>query len=336
MKKSILSKVMQLYVIVFLFTGCGPANKVEFIEGDNQIDIMVDDRAIGTYKYDPDLSKPFIYPVYSPSGEVVTRWAPFRQVEGESNDHLHHTGIFFTYGNGEVNGNTFWGNRDVPPRTGDSKYPQIRQVELKEMKGGRGHGHIKALYHWVDSANIPLLEEDRLMEFHASENHYTIDFTMHLSALDRTVTFEDTKEGMFAIRVADWLGEGNPRSDIEGTGEYLNAEGDKTEKGVWGKRSSWVRLEGEKDGKTIGIAIFHHPQSVNYPTYWHARGYGCFAVNPLGQYDFQRGRKMENPQHRTYTLEPGETGLFKFRMLIYEGEMTKEQFDQEFEEFSKT
>ena len=32
------------------------------------------------------------------------------------------------------------------------------------------------------------------------------------------------------------------------------------------------------------IAIFDHPGNVNYPTYWHARGYGLFAANPLGRY----------------------------------------------------
>ena len=103
---------------------------------------------------------------------------------------------------------------------------------------------------------------------------------------------------------------------------------------IWGKRSGWVRLEGEKDGKTIGIAIYHHPKSLNFPTYWHARGYGCFAANPIGQFDFQKGRGMENPEKRSLTINPGETALFKFRMTVYEGTSTKEQFDKEFESFS--
>ena len=101
-----------------------------------------------------------------------------------------------------------------------------------------------------------------------------------------------------------------------------------------GRRSDWVRLEGEKDGKKIGIAIFHHPQSLNYPAYWHARGYGCFAANPIGQYDYQKGLGLENPQKRSLTLPVGESALFKFRMIIYEGTKTKDQFDKEFASFS--
>lgn len=110
--------------------------------------------------------------------------------------------------------------------------------------------------------------------------------------------------------------------------------GTEKEKNVWGKRAKWVRLEGEKDGKIIGIAIFNHPDSVNYPTYWHARGYGLFAANPLGQRMFQETRGVENPQAFGLTLEPGQSTLFKFRMLIYEGPRTAEQLEKVFTEDS--
>lgn len=326
-----------LFFVLLFFFGCGPRYEIELVEKDSQVDVMVNDQLMTTYRYGRHLSKPVLHPVYAPSGEVVTRWYPFKEIEGESHDHSHHTGVYFTYGSaGEVNGNSFWWNRhDLPPLTKDVKVPQIRQVELLEMEEGGGYARIKARYHWVDSIEKPILEEERLMEFYVLENEYTIDFTIHLSALDETVTFEDTKEGMFAIRVADWLAP-NPKSELsDGTGVYLNAEGNKEEKGIWGKRSAWVRLEGEKEGKKIGVTIFHHPESVNYPAYWHARDYGCFAANPIGRFAYQKGTGVEDPRHRTYTLKPGETGLFKFRLLVYEDPRSKEQLDQEFEEFSR-
>ena len=39
-------------------------------------------------------------------------------------------------------------------------------------------------------------------------------------------------------------------------------------------------------GHTVTIAIFDHPGNPGYPTYWHARGYGLFAANPLGRHIF--------------------------------------------------
>ena len=43
-------------------------------------------------------------------------------------------------------------------------------------------------------------------------------------------------------------------------------------------------LTGTVDGKPVTIAILNHPSSTNYPTYWHARGYGLFAANPIGDF----------------------------------------------------
>ncbi len=335
MKKIIISSLI-LFCVLFLGS-CRSGGRVEFVQHEDQIDVMVDNKLITSYLFGHHLSKPILYPVQSPSGEVITRWYPFKEMEGESTDHPHQTGVYFTYGTkGEVNGSSFWYNpHDRPPFTKDQKLPQIRQDKILEMKGGRGKGELATVNLWVDHENKPVLEENRVMEFFVKEDEYKIDFTISLTPVDTVVTFDDTKEGLFAIRVSDWLAENARGTLYESTGEYLNAQGERTEKEIWGKRSPWVRLEGEKDGKSIGVVIFYHPRSVNYPAFWHARGYGCFTANPLGQFEFQRDRGYENPQPFSLRLQPGEPALFKFRMLIYEGTRDLEQLNNEFADFSK-
>ena len=133
---------------------------------------------------------------------------------------------------------------------------------------------------------------------------------------------------MFAIRLADWLREQG------GTGEYLNSESHKNEPNIWGRRAKWVRLEGQKDGNTIGVAIFHHPDSVNYPTFWMARGYGLFSANPLGQYEFETTTKVENPKAFNLTLQPGESALFKFKLIVYDGHKTAQELEKEFQNYA--
>lgn len=326
--------------VVLLLNSCSSNDKIELIQHEERIDIMTDGKLITSYLHGYNLSKPILFPLKSTSGEVITRWYPFKEIEGESNDHPHQAGLFFTYGltgPGDVNGNGFWANpHDRAPLSKEEKTPSIRQQKIIEIKEGRGKGRLVTLNHWIDRHEKPILEENRTMEFYAMEDEYKINFTIRLTAIDTTVTFKDTKEGMFAIRVADWLAENTRGKLFSPTGQYLNAEGEKTDKEVWGKRSSWVRLEGEKDDKKVGVAIFHHPESINYPTYWHARGYGCFSANPIGRYDFQKDRGLENPQYRSLILKPGETALFRFRVVIYEGPRIKEQFDREFSEFSKS
>ena len=330
--------IFLLFLALFLHS-CSSESKIEFIEYEDQIDVMADGNLITSYLFGLQLSKPILFPIHSISGEVITRSYPLVVMEGENADHPWQAGVFFTYGYkgyGDVNGNGFWANaHDKPPLTRELKMPSIRHGEILEMKSGRGKGTLATLNHWIDQNNEPILEENRTMDFYVSEDVYKIDFSINLTAIDTTVTFEDSKEGMFAIRVADWLAEKTRGTLFQPTGEYLNAEGDRTEENIWGKRSAWVRLEGEKDGKKIGVAIFHHPQSLNFPTYWHARGYGCFAANPIGQFEFQEKHEVENPQHRNLTLEPGETALFKFRLMVYEGVRTMSQFEEEFNNFSK-
>ncbi|MEX2564606.1 MAG: PmoA family protein [Cyclobacteriaceae bacterium] len=306
----------------------GICQQVSFVQTEEQINIMAGDKMVSSYKIGEDLLKPYLFPIRSPSGEVVTRGYPIQEIQGESKDHPHHTGLYFTYGSKEeVNGNSFWNLHEIPP--------QIKHMEVLEIEEGRNKGHLTTLSHWIGKDHQALLSETRKMEFSVQKNRYIFDFDIILKALDRTVTFGDTKEGMFAIRVADWLAEKSNHSEIKNTGEYLNAEGDRTESNIWGKRSSWVRLEGEKDGKRIGIAMYHHPESTNYPTYWHARGYGCFAANPIGQFDFQKGNQTNAPEKRTLKLQPGEEARFKFRVTIYEGDRSFENFNQEFKNFSR-
>lgn len=291
---------------------------VGFVPDGDKVNVMVKGELVTSYRYGDELTKPILWPVRTPSGIVVTRGYPFEKVEGESADHPHHTGVFFTYD--KVNEDGFWNNTTSPP--------QIRQIGPVKMETEAGEGTLSVVLHWVGKSGKMLLEEKRDMVFRAGQDEYSIDFTIKLTAQDEKIVFGDTKEGMFAIRVAPWLKEEG------GTGEYLSSNGDRREANVWGKRAKWVRLEGQKEAKTVGIAIFNHPDSVNFPTYWHARGYGLFSANPLGQLDFQKGRNAENPQPLNFTLEPGESGTFKFRMLIYEGPRSAEQLEGQFKDFS--
>jgi hypothetical protein len=299
--------------ILFLTSACAAGADIKFVQDTNKIDILIGGQQFTTYRYGSELTKPILYPVKSPSGIVLTRGFPFETIPGESNDHPHHTGIFFAYD--KVNNDGFWNNTTSPP--------QIKHVKVAKMENGQ----LSTISHWVGKSGKVLLEEKRDMIFFAEPNEYVIDFNITLTAQDEKIVFGDTKEGMFAIRVADWL------SEQSGTGEYLSSDGNKGEPNIWGRRASWVRLEGNKDGKVIGIAIFNHPTNACYPTYWHARGYGLFSANPLGQLDFLKGRNVENPQPLNFTINPGQNALFRFRMIIYEGQKSAENLEREFQNF---
>lgn len=314
--------------------------KIDFVKGQNKIDVIIAGKPFTSYVYGEDIPKPLLVPVRTPSGIDVNRRYPLTEIEGGSMDHEHHIGIFFAVD--QVNGINFWKNTNVPP--------QIKHVEITEMTSGAGIGKLSAVSHWIDDKNHVLLEERRTMVFSAGEHEseYSIDMSIDLTAKCPHVVFEDIEEGMFAIRISDYLRESNPeispqpgkplpKESVAGTGRYFSSNGDVTAKNIWGKRARWVALEGVRQGKVVGVAILNHSASINYPTYWHVRNYGLFSANPLGQGDFQKQQPKKYRKNKVIplhlTLEEGETAHFRFLVIVYEGFRTNEQIEERFKKF---
>jgi len=93
-------------------------------------------------------------------------------------------------------------------------------------------------------------------------------------------------------------------------GVYLSSEGKKGD-AVWGTRGRWCALSGRIGDEPVTIAIFDHPANPGFPTYWHARGYGLFAANPLGKKVFTNGKEEMN-----FSLAPHESATFRYGVLI--------------------
>lgn len=338
MKRTIV--VLVVFVLAAGATAGQSKPRVEFRKGENKIDVTIGGEYFTSYLYGDELAKPVLVPVRTPSGIEVTRRHPLVKLKGGTDDHLHHVGIFFTVDG--VNGTRFWNNVKPPP--------QIRHIKTKETTEGVGKGKLSTVIHWIDKNGKVVLEEKRGMVFLAGQHkdEYAIDFSMELTAKAGKVVFKDTEEGVFAIRLADCLRERGsgvmprlgtplPKESVSGTGRYFSSNGDETAKHVWGKRARWVALQGIKEGKVVGVAILNHPESINYPTYWHARNYGLFSANPLGQGDFQRQSEYKkNPViPLRLTLKQGEKVHFRFLVVIYEGIRTKEDIEERFKEFAK-
>lgn len=315
---------------------------VEFARGDDRIYVTIGGKLFTSYRFGRKLTKPVLVPVRTPSGIEVSRREPLVEIEGGSMDHEHHVGIFFAVD--QVNGVNFWRNTSTPP--------QIRHVEIMQMACDNGKGQLSTVSHWIDNKEQILLEEKRSMVFIADEHEdeYAIDISIDLTAKNKEVLFEDIEEGMFAIRLSDYLRESEagaalqvggpiPKENISGTGRYFSSNGDETAKKVWGKRARWVALQGVRKGKVVGIAILNHPASINYPTYWHVRGYGLFSANPLGQGDFQRQQPRQYRKNKVIPLnlrlEPGETAHFRFLVIVYEGIRIQEQIEKRFKKFAE-
>jgi hypothetical protein len=281
------------------------AAQVKFTRHPDRIEVEINGQPFTAYYAGGEAPKPYLHPLRTASGKIVTRRFPMENVDGETRDHRHHRGLWYTHG--DVNGLDFWMNEK------DHKVPERRGViglkEIGEVRDGRRDGRIRSSFVWQNFKGEPLLAEDRLMVFHADPKLRTIDFDVTFTAIQQ-VKFGDTKEGFFALRLRDEL------TENKGTGTMVSAEGRKKMREVWGTRSPWVDYSGTLEGETLGVAIFDHPSNPKHPTYWHSRDYGLFAANALGERDFLKDKTKDG----SLTIEPKQSLRFRYRVIIHPGE----------------
>jgi hypothetical protein len=285
-------------------------------QGKDKISVEIDGKPFTDFYIGPQTAKPYLHPLRTADGKVVTRGFPMvADIPGEAHDHPHHRGVWFTHG--DVNGYDFWANEESQPGVGEGKGRVVLE-RVDKLASGKKSGSISAAFAWKIPSGETLLLENRKMTFYSDPQLRTIDFDITLSP-QQEVKFGDTKEGGFAIRLAAPLEEEQPKDIAEPkrTGKMVNAQNKQGEKNVWGKRSEWLDYSGRIDGEAVGIAVFDHLSNPRYPTYWHARAYGLLAANIFGVHDFER----EPTRDAGLTIRPGQPLRFRYRVIVHPGDV---------------
>jgi len=301
-----------------LCTAPAASAQVTLTKGPEQIAVEIDGKPFTVFHLaGADLNRPYLHPLRSATGKIVTRSFPAGQLPGETTDHPHHAGLF--YGHGDVNGYNYWAVQNVatPPSKASATMGRIVLKEVRSVESGKESGSVDVVFTWLKPDGVPLLTETRRTTFYAHPELRIIDFDFDFAAID-TVVFRDTKEGTFAMRMATALEE-PPAKEKPGalarTGKLMNAQRGERESNVWGKRSAWVDYSGQLQGEKVGVVMMDHPGNPRHPTYWHSRGYGLHSINPFGVSDFLN----DKTQNGSLTLEPRQHVRFRYRVVIHPG-----------------
>jgi hypothetical protein len=322
-----------------------PVIKLLRKDAEKKVEVLIDGQLFTAYYYPDNIAKPVLYPIKSLGGSDLTRGYPLDPRPGERVDHPHHIGHWLNYG--DVNGLDFWNNSDAIPEEKKSGYGTIIPTDELEIKEFDDRAELSVGMDWVGPDGRILLKEKTKFSFQALGNKRVIDRITTLTAYGLEVDMKDNKEGMFAIRVARELEHPSDKPELftdangiatsvrtlnnEGvTGKYRSSEG-KVGDEVWGTRGKWVNLSGTIKSEQVSITILDHPSNPGYPTYWHARGYGLFSANPLGQKALSGGKESLN-----FKLEEGKSVTFKYRILLHSGIVVSDDLlNTEFDSFSK-
>ncbi|HEY1340768.1 MAG TPA: PmoA family protein [Bryobacteraceae bacterium] len=293
--------------------------QVRFRRASDRIQVEIGGKPYTNFFLSADGNKPYLYPLSTASGVVVTRHFPMEEFLGETHDHPHQRGLFFSHG--EISGTNFWATERV---TDVAHQGRMELKKILELKDGDKSGTIRAIFTGMDDHGKPLMTETRTITFRVEPALRIIDYEIDVEAIEKLV-FADTKEGTFGIRLATSM------TEDKGPGRMVNAEGGVGEKQVWGKRSPWVDYSGPVGEKTVGVAIFDNPANPHHPTYWHSRAYGLFAANPFGARDFTGDKSQDG----SMTVEPGKTVTFRYRVVIHEGDAKSAGIAGMWREYSK-
>jgi hypothetical protein len=328
----------------FVSAGPHPSDRVSVVvdEQARRVDVSIDGKPFTSYIWPTTLKKPVLYPLRTAAGTVVTRGFPLEQRASERVDHPHHAGLWFNYES--VNGIDFWNNSDAIKPENAPKMGTILHRSIVSAKGGAQQGELDVETDWVTFDQKVLLNEHTHFVFRGGPGFRSVDRIATLRALDEKVDFKDEKDGLLGLRVvraleipsdkpevySDASGHVTTVAKLDNTGVngiYLTSEGKKGD-AAWGTRGRWCNLSGLVGDEPVTITILDHPGNPGFPTYWHARGYGLFAANPLGQKIFSEGKQELN-----FSLTPHASATFRYRILISSAIATPEATEAAYKDF---
>lgn len=275
---------------------------------------------------DKPLAKPFFFPLNAPNGLGVTRaWPMERGTAGETRDHYHQKSAWFCHGDviphgltlktrskdKNVAGVDFWSELDGHGR--------IVCTRVTDPTADGGGVRFETVNEWRSADGDVVLTERRDFRVRALPHGTLIAMQSRLAASEHDITFADTKESAFGLRVRDEF-----RLTARGSaGAIATADGlraaapAKDNLPFWGQMADWHDYSGEAEGKAAGAAIFAHPANA-HPSAWHSRAYGLMAANPFAR--ARSGFPALAGRTDAVRLNKGESLTLIFALYVHNGD----------------
>lgn len=276
----------------------------------------MDGRPFTAFHFHSKWDKPFLFPIRTVSGNVISRGWPVEPRDGDERDHAWHRGIW--YGHGDINGEDFW--REKPDKT------TARLVLDGEPKASSGpKGVLEAALAMIGAKGNRLGTIVEHYEFRREGSQVLIDSRIRVMA-DRGIPlkFGDSDDGGFGFRL------GTEFREDRGA-ELMNSNRLTGTENIWGKPANWVKYTAAVNDRRAGVAVFDHPSNLRHPTGWHARGYSLCSANPFALGSFSKDKTKDG----SYTLPAGQNLNLRYLVVIYDGDLSPQAADRIFNRFAK-
>lgn len=254
----------------------------------------------------------YIHPLWSPAGNRLTRISP--------PDHYHHYGIWNPWTKVLFRGRVtdFWNLRENQGTVRFARF--LNEIDTSNHTGFAAlHEHV--VFNADGTETVAMNEKWTVTVSPAKNNRWIVDFVSELQcATPDSVVLEEYRYGGFGFRATEAWNKNNSR--VLSSENHDRKTADST-------RAKWCIVEGEIGDGRSGILFMGHPQNFNFPEpmrVWpenmNGRGDVFFSFSPT--------------KNKNRVLLPGKTYTFRYRMLVYDGQLKTNEAETAWKQFSKT
>jgi hypothetical protein len=314
-----------------------PAADVTIEKGKDAVEFRAGQTVVAKYHVAPAVAKPYLWPILAPNGVPVTRGWPLEPTLPKpvgTTDHVHQKSAWFCHGDVIPEGIDLKGKHAIDFWSETPGHGVIACVKIGEPKQlATDHAALTTWNEWRTADGVKVLDEERTVHLRDLPAGRLFVFECKLTASVCPITFGDTKEGSFGVRVHDALRTALPTGGVvtaaDGTAAASPA---KDNLPMWGRLSDWNDYSGTVDGKAVGVAVFDHPQNPVRAA-WHTRAYGLLAANPFGR--AKSGFPALKGNTELVKLEKGKSLTLRYAVYAHTGDVKAGKVAEAYELFKK-
>ncbi|RIQ21463.1 DUF6807 domain-containing protein [Jiangella rhizosphaerae] len=279
----------------------------------HDVSVRAGDAELARYVYAPfpqrwEAPKPYVHPLRTLSGDVVTIFRP--------HDHRWHKGLQLTAT--DVSGTNIWGGHTYVRGEGyqvQDNLGAMRPTGPVAVHDGRAEVTVEHGLEWVDSDDVPLATERRVLRFHGVDldgGWYALDLTTQIAgARGAPLVLESPNiRGMTGSGYSGlwWRG---PRSFTDGA--LVTPDGVVPEDELRGRSVAdvpWVAYVGRHDDvdRSSTLVFTTAPENKADAAHWFTRTGDFAGVNPSWAF------------HEPLVVPAGETMHRRYRVIVATGE----------------
>lgn len=254
----------------------------------------------------------FIHPLWSPNGQVLTRI--------QAPDHYHHYGIWNPWTEVLFEGDSvdFWNLA--------RKQGTVRFAKSLSVTNGPVFSEFKVLHEHVvfkkkEGEKVALNETQTVRIYRPDhQDYYIADITSELNcATPSPVLLLKYRYGGLGWRTTEQWDKNNS--------EVITSEG-KTRKDADGTAARWCIVQGAVDNDYAGAIMMSFPTNYNHP-----EPLRIWPATPENRGDMFAN--FSPTKNMSWLLQPGKSYVLKYRLIVFNGHMTKEKAESAWQYFAK-